>query len=289
MYAPVSELILLLLRQGRTERSRKMLRRPCVAGRFYPGAAETLKRDVLSYLVSVEKKKAVAIIAPHAGYIYSGGVAGAVYSSVEIPDDVVLIGPNHTGLGAICSVMTEGVWETPLGTVNINAELAKGILGSSRLFSADTRAHTAEHSLEVQLPFIQILNSKASIVPITVMRADAAGCAEMGNAIAKAIRDYGKPVLIAVSSDMNHYEEDEMTRRKDRLAIKAILNLDAERLLKTVSANNITMCGVLPAAIAITAAKGLGAKSARMAQYATSGEVSGDYAHVVGYCGIVID
>jgi len=161
-----------------------MLRRACVAGQFYPGGAKELQEEVRGFIKEEAREKATALIAPHAGYIYSGSVAGAVYSAVDIPDDVVLLGPNHTGLGARASVMTEGEWEIPTGTVGINTELAGMIAGSTRLFSPDTSAHLNEHSLEVQLPFIHCLNRGARFVPITVMQADLDECIEMGNALA---------------------------------------------------------------------------------------------------------
>lgn len=265
-----------------------MIRRPCVAGRFYPADPYTLKKDVEGFLSDRPKEKAVAIIAPHAGYIYSGAVAGEVYSSVEIPDDIILLGPNHTGMGKKISVMSVGVWEVPSGRLKINSALAGLILGKSPLFSSDVEAHRAEHSLEVQLPFIHELNKNASIVPITVMIATAEECAVAGRAIAGAISSYGKEVLIVVSSDMNHYESDKKTRVKDKEAIEAVLRLDAGGLLAVTSAKDISMCGVLPAAVAIEAARALGAKEARLVKYSTSGETSGDLDHVVGYAGIII-
>lgn len=265
-----------------------MTRRPCVAGRFYSADPETLKKDVRGFLTDRPREKAVAMIAPHAGYIYSGGVAGEVYSSVEIPDDIVLLGPNHTGMGKKISVMSAGVWEVPSGRVKINSGLAGLILGGSPLFSSDVEAHLKEHSLEVQLPFIHELNKNASIVPITVMVASKRDCADAGKAIAGAISSYGKEVLIVVSSDMNHFESDKKTRVKDKEAIDAVLRLDAAGLLAVTSAKDISMCGVLPAAIGIEAARALGAKEAQLVRYATSGETSGDFERVVGYAGILI-
>lgn len=265
-----------------------MIRKPCVAGRFYPSDPKTLEKDVEGYLKERTKLSAIAIIAPHAGYIYSGAVAGEVYSSVEVPDNIILIGPNHTGMGEKISVMNEGAWEMPTGRVSIDPELAGLILGASTLFSADIEAHRAEHSLEVQLPFIHALNKNASIVPITVMMASRRECAVAGRAIAAAIASFAKKVLIVVSSDMNHFESDRDTRVKDKEAIDAVLKLDAGGLLAVTSDKDISMCGVLPAAIAIEASVALGAKEARLVKYATSAEVSGDPDSVVGYAGIVI-
>ncbi|MEE9614996.1 MAG: AmmeMemoRadiSam system protein B [Thermodesulfobacteriota bacterium] len=270
-----------------------MLRKARVAGQFYPGDPAELKeslRDFMGREKGPEKEKdtPVALIAPHAGYIYSGGVAGAVYAAIKVPDNVLLIGPNHTGLGERAAVMDEGQWETPLGITDINEELAEKVVASCALFSTDPTAHLGEHSLEVQLPFIQELNPGARIVPLTVMPASIKSCEEMGEAIADVLKDYPEKVLIAVSSDMNHYEPDKITREKDKLALDKVLKLDAEGLLNITGENDITMCGVVPTAIAITAAKRLGAKEAELVKYATSGETSGDYNHVVGYAGIVI-
>lgn len=267
-----------------------MFRRPpCVAGRFYPGEKEALKKAVEGLLgLPGPKEIAASIIAPHAGYMYSGAVAGAVYSAVNIPDTIVLIGPNHTGLGEKASLMSSGVWEIPTGAVKINNELASLLL-DSKAFSDDRFAHMMEHSLEVQLPFIKSLNPNAAIIPITVMHADRAACSEMGAKVAEAVRAYDKETLIIVSSDMNHYEPDKRTREKDRLAIDRVLKLDADGLLKVTDEKDISMCGVIPAAIALNAAKLLGAKNARLVKYSTSGETSGDFEHVVGYAGIVIN
>ena len=263
-------------------------RPPCVAGRFYPGEAASLKKAVESFLIKgIDAQEAVSIIAPHAGYVYSGAVAGAIYSAARIPDTVILIGPNHTGLGEQVSIMPEGAWEIPTGTLEINAELSDLILENG-LFTSDSSAHMMEHSLEVQLPFIKALNDKAAIVPITVMHADASECAALGEALAGAVKRYGKPVLIVVSSDMNHYEPDARTREKDRLALDRVLQLDADGLLRVTKGKNITMCGVVPAAIAINASRRLGAKEATLVKYATSGETSGDLHQVVGYAGVII-
>lgn len=266
-----------------------MVRKPCVAGKFYPQDTATLRENVSGFLEGGGlKERAKAIMAPHAGYVYSGVVAGAVYAAVEIPGDVILIGPNHTGLGENAAVMPSGSWRTPMGTLPVNEELAGLVIDSSPLFKSDTAAHQMEHSLEVQLPFIISLNDNASIVPITVMRADARDCEEMGLGIAEAVASYSKDVLIVISSDMNHYESDKTTRAKDRLAIDRICALDASGLLAVASKKDISMCGVIPAAIAIFAAKRLGAKEAALVRYATSGDAFGDYSQVVGYAGIVI-
>ena len=267
-----------------------MIRRACVAGQFYPGEPSSLRQAVADLLKTGKggREKAVAIVAPHAGYIYSGRVAGRVYSEVVVPDSIVLIGPNHTGLGANAAVMVNGIWETPIGNIEVDRDLAMAVAGATPSFSEDSVAHLGEHSLEVQLPFIHTINPSARIVPITVMSAGPRECEEMGRAIAGAIRSHPGEVLIVVSSDMNHYEPDDVTREKDRHAIDMVLELDWMGLLKVTAERHITMCGVVPAAIAIVAARHLGAGEARLSAYATSGEGSGDYTHVVGYAGIVI-
>lgn len=265
-----------------------MIRKPCVAGRFYPGEAEALRSTIEKFLVPGTKETALCIIAPHAGYMYSGAVAGAIYSSVKIPENIILIGPNHTGRGKKASVMASGLWEIPFGRIKINEELARLVIGSTKLFSGDVEAHLGEHSLEVQLPFIYTLNKNSSIVPVTVMQANFKECEEMGACLAGVISGYGKEVLIVVSSDMNHYEPDKKTRQKDTAAVEQVLKLDALGLLNVTLEKDITMCGVIPAAIAITAANRLKAKEARLVKYATSGDASGDYSAVVGYAGILI-
>lgn len=268
---------------------KKFVRKACVAGRFYPGSAAALAEQVASFLVDAPKEEAIALICPHAGYAYSGAIAGAAFSSVRIPDRIILLGPNHTGLGPRASVMPSGAWEIPTGRVEVDEELAAQVLASMPLFQADFEAHLMEHSLEVQLPFIQALNPAARIVPVTVMRADDGECEEMGKALAGVVSKAGERVLILVSSDMNHYEPDGATRAKDKLAVERVAALDAKGLLEVVEKEDITMCGVLPAAIAIYAARALGAGEGRLVSYATSGEVNGDMDAVVGYAGIIIN
>ncbi len=266
-----------------------MVREAVAADRFYPADPVTLKTTVKGLLSATRgASDAAAVIAPHAGYIYSGPVAGSVFGQVTIPADVILIGPNHTGLGNRASVMGSGKWRIPTGEVGINEELARSVLDSCPIFSNDDSAHRMEHSIEVELPFIHYLNSRSRIVPIALMRMDHNECSELGTALAGVIREYPNKVLIVASSDMNHYESDKVTRAKDKLAIERALELDAEGLLDVTRDKGITMCGVVPAAVALVAARQLGAKGARLSSYSTSAEASGDYSHVVGYAGIVI-
>jgi AmmeMemoRadiSam system protein B len=274
-----------------------MIRQPAVAGQFYQGSPSALRDQVGRFLVPEAKKiKALGIVSPHAGLVYSGSVAGAVYSRIELPGTFVLIGPNHTGLGAPVSLMSSGSWETPLGAVRINDDLAEAVLSKSRRIHDDTMAHLQEHSLEVQLPFIQCLKKEFTIVPIQMMDTRLETCIEVGNAIASAIADCGVAsaeykaggTLIVASSDMSHYVSAETAKKKDHAAIKRILDLDAQGLYHTVRDEGISMCGYGPVVAMIAACKSLGATKAELVKYTNSGDVSGDYDQVVGYAGIVV-
>lgn len=266
-----------------------MRRKAAVAGQFYQDAPSKLHYQVQQYIVpDLSKKHAIGILSPHAGLIYSGAVAGEVYSQIEMPATFILIGPNHTGIGANISIMPEGEWEIPTGIFKIDERLSRRILSQTSLATKDAQAHFFEHSLEVQLPFIAFFSKEPKIVPIIVMSADLEECRQMGEAIAAAIKDAAYPVVIAASSDMSHYISDEAARKKDRLAIEKILSLDPEGLFHIVRKEKISMCGYLPAAIMLFASKALGAKEARLVRYATSADVSGDYEHVVGYAGAVV-
>jgi AmmeMemoRadiSam system protein B len=274
-----------------------MIRQPAVAGHFYQGSPSALRDQVERFLVPETKKvKALGIVSPHAGLVYSGSVAGAVYSRIELPGTFVLIGPNHTGLGAPVSLMASGSWETPLGAVRINDDLAEAVLSKSRRIHDDTMAHLQEHSLEVQLPFIQYLKRNFTIVPIQMMDTRLETCIEVGNAVANAIADCeagsaeykAGGTLIVASSDMSHYVSAETAKKKDHAAIKRILDLDAQGLYHTVRDEGISMCGYGPVVAMLTACKVLGATKADLVKYTNSGEVSGDYDQVVGYAGIVV-
>ncbi|HXY55162.1 MAG TPA: AmmeMemoRadiSam system protein B [Nitrospirota bacterium] len=276
-----------------------MLRHAAVAGYFYQGTADALKKQVQGFIISgANKVKARGILAPHAGLMYSGAVAGAVYSSIDLPDTFILIGPNHTGLGASVSLMSGGRWETPLGTVDIDEPLAAAILEESSHIHADTLAHLREHSLEVQLPFIQYFKHKFKIVPLQMLDTRLEICLDVGRAIATAVKEREaqdaehesglRKVLIVASSDMSHYERAVTAKEKDSKAIHQILNLDPEGLFRTVRDYGITMCGYGPAVVMLAACKALGASHAELIKYANSGDVSGDYEQVVGYAGIVI-
>jgi AmmeMemoRadiSam system protein B len=266
-----------------------MLRQPAVAGRFYPADPAALRADVKSYLSPPQERiRAIGCIVPHAGYIYSGQVAGAVFSRMEIPQRSIVLCPNHTGRGHPLAVMEQGEWQTPLGNVEIDAELAGQLLDAFPALAKDSDAHRSEHAIEVELPFLQVMRSGVKFVPIAVGTARPLLLENLGDAIANVIQKSTSPILIIASSDMNHYEDDATTRVKDRKAIDKILALDPQSLYETVVNESISMCGFGPAVAMLTAAKKLGARKAELVQYATSGDLSGDRDMVVGYAGIIV-
>jgi AmmeMemoRadiSam system protein B len=266
-----------------------MIREPIAAGQFYPGSSDGLRTMIDSMVDDrAEKVDAIGLVSPHAGYIYSGMVAGAVISRIIFNDTFVMLGPNHTGRGKSFSIMTKGTWITPLGETEIDSELGKRILKSSSYLEEDHVAHQFEHSLEVQLPFLQYFKPDVRIVPIVMAHAGGNVYKKIGKELAAAIKESKKQVTILASSDMTHYEPQESARKKDSKAIEAILNLDADELLRRVSDFDISMCGYAPVVSLISAAKELGATKAELVKYQTSGDASGDYSSVVGYAGMVI-
>ncbi len=266
-----------------------MVRKPVVAGRFYPGSSGALRADIERMIdPDSQKDKVIGLISPHAGYPFSGPVAGATISRIEPADTFVIMGPNHTGMGAPFAIMTEGDWETPLGNIPVDSELGKLILQNSEYLEEDTQAHRYEHSIEVQLPFLQYLSDKIKIVPIVLAHASGEFYKEIGQSIATAIKETGGKVVIMASSDMTHYEPQEVARKKDMKAIESILDLNEDELLERIRKLNITMCGYGPTVCLIYAAKELGAKEAELVRYQTSGDVTGDYNSVVGYAGVII-
>lgn len=267
-----------------------MKRKPSVAGYFYPNNPVALG-NMIEEMVDphAAKEKAISVISPHAGYVYSGKVAGSVFSSVTLPENFIILGPNHQDVSASISIMKQGVWETPLGDVSINAPLADLIMNKSDTIEENAKSHSQEHSLEVQVPFIQYLKGDISFVPISIASfATYDDLEDLGKAISGAIRESGQDVLIVASSDMSHYVSQEVARKKDFLAIDKILGLDARGLYEVVRKENISMCGFQPTTATIIASKELEAKKAELIKYQTSGDVSGDYLRVVGYAGIRI-
>lgn len=269
------------------------LRHPAVAGRFYPRNPDDLRAEASSYLSQAETTgqaplRAVGCIAPHAGYMYSGHVAGAVFARVQIPQRCIVLCPNHTGMGRALAIMSEGAWQTPLGEVSIDTELALALKQSFPALQEDSAAHRAEHAIEVELPFLQLRQPKLKFVPIALGTGQFEPLEQLGKALADVIATQKDPVLIVASSDMNHYESDAITRAKDHRAIERILTLDPRGLYDVVTQQAISMCGLGPSVAMLTAARQLGAKSAELVKYATSGDISGDRDLVVGYAGVVI-
>jgi len=277
------------------------VRIPAVAGRFYPGRAEELLREVREFTstgktpIETGRVAAIGCVAPHAGYMYSGGVAGAVYSRLKIPKRCVILCPNHTGKGRPLAIMANTTWQTPLGEVAADAEMGARLLRRFPALQEDSAAHRAEHAIEVQLPFLQALRAELKIIPIAVGTSDFDVLRGLGEALADVIadryeeEDQHEKVLIIASSDMNHYESDAITRVKDHKAIERVLAMDARGLWEVVMNEDISMCGFGPTTVMLTAAKPLGATSATLVKYATSGDVSGDYESVVGYAGIIVE
>lgn len=267
-----------------------MRRKPSVAGYFYPDDPQALRRMIEEMVdPGLDKEKAISVISPHAGYVYSGKVAGSVFSSVLLPPKFIILGPNHGDISTCIALMKRGIWETPLGDVPIETSLAELILDQSHKIREDDKSHAQEHSLEVQIPFIQYFRNDISIVPISVAyTASYNDLAELGNALSQSIEAYGQDVLIVASTDMSHYVSQEEAQEKDFLAINKILQMDAEGLYEVVKKENISMCGYQPTVAAIIASRELQAKKAELIKYQTSGDVSGDFFKVVGYAGIRI-
>jgi len=266
-----------------------MKRMPVVAGQFYPGTASGLSRALEDLTREVEEKlPAIAVVAPHAGYIYSGAVAGEVFSSVRIPGRAVIFCPNHTGAGEEAAILSRGAWRMPWGDAPVDGELAGRLTAACPLLREDATAHAREHSLEVQLPFLHRFRPDFRFVPIALGQLTFEKCRILGEAAADVIcNDPERPLLVA-SSDMSHYVPEEVARTKDRRAIDRVLALDPEGLYKTVRSERISMCGVIPTVVILFAALRLGATRAQLIKYATSGEVSRDFDQVVGYAGLAV-
>ncbi len=266
-----------------------MIRNPVVSGQFYPDSPDQLRAMIGGFVdEKAVKAEVVGLVSPHAGYIFSGPVAGAVISKVKFKDTFVIMGPNHTGRGKPLSIMTQGTWKTPLGEVEIDSELSKRILATSSHLQEDHVAHQYEHSIEVQIPFLQYFKTDIRLVPIMLAYSSLTTYKEIGKELAKAIKDLNKEVVIIASSDMTHYEPQESAQRKDTQAIEAILDLNEDELFRRVDELNISMCGYAPTVSLISAAKELGATGAELVRYQTSGDTTGDYSSVVGYAGVII-
>ncbi len=276
-------------------------REPAVAGTFYPADPASLRREVARLVRSeLPARDAVACLAPHAGYVYSGAIAGRTFAEVRVPRRAIVLCPNHTGRGAARSIWPEGAWRTPLGEVAVDAELAARVAHEAGL-TPDRAAHLREHAGEVELPLLLRARERTmrsgdapaaagdplSIVPVCLAGLSLAACTAIGEGLARAIGD--EDVLIVASSDMSHYLPADTARALDELALNALVALEAEALYRTVALHDISMCGVVPATVAVVAARALGATRATLVRYGNSGEASGDFDRVVGYAGVTIE
>jgi AmmeMemoRadiSam system protein B len=266
-----------------------MIRPPAVSGRFYPSDEKKLALEIEKYTSSANKKSfARGCVVPHAGYLYSGHVAGAVYSEIEIPARCILLGPRHFPGGEAMAIISEGSWRTPFGDAQIDSELAAELKRACPLLREDRMAHEREHSLEVQIPFLQQLAANLRFVPVVLATQRYQDLETLGHAVARVIAAHTEPVVLIASTDMNHYESDAITRTKDHKAIDRMLALDPRGLYDLVRSEGITMCGYAATAAMLIAMRDLGAKDAELIRYATSGDITGDWDQVVGYAGIII-
>ncbi|HET7436978.1 MAG TPA: AmmeMemoRadiSam system protein B [Thermoanaerobaculia bacterium] len=268
------------------------IRPPAVAGSFYEGTPERLRAQVDSCFAAnaqpAAKQRFLGAVVPHAGLMYSGHVAAALYALADLPRRFVVLCPNHTGLGHFAAINREGAWRTPFGDAAIDTPLADALLARTKLLAVDTAAHAREHSLEVQLPFLQrLLGSDFTFVPICLgaHRYDIAE--EIGRAMAEVLREE-KDVAVLASSDLNHYEDQDSTLRKDQLAIDEVLKRDPKELWRIVDEYDVSMCGFIPTTTMLFAVNALGASDAQLIKHATSGDINGDYSQVVGYASILI-
>jgi len=265
-------------------------REPAVAGTFYPENPTELRQFCHSNLKPAPKLlKAKAIILPHAGYIYSAPTACSVLSRIHVPEKVFLIGPNHRGIGRDFALYAQGEWQTPLGMVPIDEVLSQELLRASAHISFDRKAHQDEHSLEVEIPLLQSCRPDIHIVPMIVGTLDLQRAHEVAEACGAVLSVSGKEALSVISNDMSHYESDQITRKKDRYALDAILNLDEEALTKSVYEHRITMCGFIPVFMLLCMKEKLGIRKASLIDYRTSADASGDKERVVGYAGFIFE
>ncbi|SDB12114.1 hypothetical protein SAMN05660653_00576 [Desulfonatronum thiosulfatophilum] len=260
-----------------------------VGGKFYPGTRPAWETEVRNYLEprNIQAEQALLAMVPHAGYAYSGAIAGKTLSAVSVPETILLLGPNHTGLGASFAVWPSGRWILPGAYLNVDTRLAQSIIDSTPA-TADHQAHNQEHSLEVILPFLYVLNPDLRIVPMAVSETKLDNLLSIGQDLAGVLSKWTTPVLIVVSSDMSHFISAEQAKYQDDLALSAILELDPVKFYLTVRSGNISMCGVLPMTIGLTIVNSMGGSQAKIIAYGTSGDVSGEFSQVVGYAGVVI-
>ena len=277
------------------------IRRPHVASQFYEGDAEALRAQIRSCFLhqlgprklpkinfDIRPRSIMGLICPHAGYMYSGPVAASAFYELAVdgkPDTVVLLGPNHTGYGSALALMREGVWRTPLGDVETDSGLADKILHETNLLDVNELAHRYEHSIEVQLPFLQFLyGNKFKIVPICFQLQDYASAVEVGMALTEALA--ATNTVVIASSDMTHYESAKVASAKDHAALKAVIEMESKHFYEVVETQNITACGFMPITSLITYAKGVGVNKAKLLSYHNSGDITGDHTSVVGYAAV---
>jgi AmmeMemoRadiSam system protein B len=267
-----------------------MIRLPAVAGRFYPSDSAKLTELVFQYTKgdsNVVPTRAMACLVPHAGYVYSGHVAGAVFGRLAMPKKVLILGVRHFPQGEKAAINSNGAWRTPLGDVAIDEELAEALRAACPILREDSVAHNREHSLEVQLPFLQVLAPGCTFVPIALGTVQIEELVRLGEGIGRVLEEAKEEVLLLTTSDLNHHEDDATTRVKDRKAIEAMLEMDARSLYDTCRAERISMCGLGPGVTMLTALRQMDAKHAELVRYATSADASGDKSAVVGYAGMI--
>jgi MEMO1 family protein len=269
-----------------------MIRLPVVAGQFYPANPQELSTLVQQFTrenAGQKKIHAKACLVPHAGYMYSGAIAGAVFSRLSLPKKIVILGVRHYPRGEALAIVSQGVWRTPLGDAPIDEQLAIEVARAAPLLREDAVAHSKEHSLEVELPFLQLLAPQFRFVPVAVGAIRYQELAEVGEGLARVLEASTEEILVVTSSDMNHYESDERTRFKDHLAIECMLRADGPALYEVCHKEAISMCGLGPAVVMLTALAKLGVEKGELVQYATSGDIAGDRARVVGYAGMIFE
>src|SRR5690349_13121002 len=267
-----------------------MLRLPAVSGRFYPADANELASQVRHFTkdpAGSTPRPALACLVPHAGYMYSGHVAGAVYGTIAIPRKIIVLGVRHSPRGQAAAILTEGAWRTPLGDAQIDGELGGELRKACPLLREDAAAHAGEHSLEVQLPFLQVLAPEFTFVPIALGTVHFESLAEIGTGIGRVLKGAMEPILLLTTSDLNHYEDDTTTRKKDGIAIEQLTAMKPQGLFEVCSREDISMCGLGPAVAMLTALNMIGATKAEVVKYATSADVSRDTETVVGYAGMI--
>jgi AmmeMemoRadiSam system protein B len=268
------------------------VRPPAVAGMFYEGSPDALRRQVDDCFAAnppaAAKQTFIGAVVPHAGLMYSGHVAAAFYGAADLPKRFIILCPNHTGLGHYAAINREGAWRTALGDVPIDTPLADALMARTKLLQVDANAHAREHSLEVQLPFLQRLLPGFTFVPICLATHRLELTEEIGNAVADVVAQESERVGILASSDLNHYEDQQTTLRKDGLAIDEVVAMKPEELWRVVDEFDVSMCGFIPTTAMLFAARKLGATNAALLKHATSGDINGDYRRVVGYASILV-